>query len=539
MRWYLLIVLVSLLPVAQFLFAQDLPHTHDGGVHLPRIAAYYKALSDGQIPVRWAGDLNYGYGLPLFNFIYQTPYVLSSLFVAFGATLVDAFTATLVLSYILSGICMLLFTRAFFRDDKKAFLVTIFYQFASFRFVELFVRGSFGEAYTYTFLPLVLFGLTKLNRRQTFPFVFLTAVAIAFLVLSHNSVSLLFFGIVTGFVLLFMTGRARVLGAFSLLLGLLLSAFYWFPALIEHRYTYGDLFMKALYLEHFAPFLQILIPNFTNNQTLQTGGVAVQIGLFHVIALVLSLWMLRSWKKLESKMKKILIGNLTLIFVSLFFMLPISQILWDHIAILRQFQFPWRFLSVIVFATSMLSITFLTHKFFQRAWLYVALLIFVIASTVFYWRPSLGYDKIEEDDFWNFPLNTTYYGETDLIWSAGPAGSYPKNRVEVIGGKSTILDFRKKSNLHTFTVDATGETQLVDHTQYYPGWNVYIDGKRLPDIQYQDPNWRGQLTFHVPAGVHSVRVIFEETKQRLLADLASLITLVILLVIYFRPQKNK
>ena len=148
----------------------------------------------------------------------------------------------------------------------------------------------------------------------------------------------------------------------------------------------------------------------------------------------------------------------------------------------------------------------------------------VIFSTAYFWYPPQGFDRnIHEQDYWNYPLNTTYFGETDLIWSAGPAKGFPKNRIEVIGGSAQILNFIKKTQMHTFNVSAQTESTLVDHTQYYPGWRVYIDGQKVP-IEFQDPNWRGLITFVVPAGNHSVRTVFGETPVRLFADILSLVT---------------
>ena len=161
-HFYFLILILSLVPFIGVFTTSLLPHTHDGFVHLARIGAYFKALEDGQIPVRWAGDLNYGYGLPLFNFIYQVPYFISSIFIFLGLGLVNAFKVTLVLSFLLSGIFMFGFSLSFFKDLKKALLVTLFYQFMPFRLIEILVRGSFGEVYTYAFFPLVLWGITLL-----------------------------------------------------------------------------------------------------------------------------------------------------------------------------------------------------------------------------------------------------------------------------------------------------------------------------------------------------------------------------------------
>src|SRR5213076_3108008 len=96
-------------------------HTHDGYPHLARIPAYMKALKDGEFPVRWAGDLNYGYGMPLFNFYYQLPYFIASGLLFFGLGLVNSFKISISLSFLLSGIFMFAFAKEFFQDNKKAF----------------------------------------------------------------------------------------------------------------------------------------------------------------------------------------------------------------------------------------------------------------------------------------------------------------------------------------------------------------------------------------------------------------------------------
>src|SRR5690348_1138562 len=138
-QFLLVVFFTSLLPFIPFFITNDLLHTHDGLVHLPRLAAYFKALSEGNFPVRFAGYLNYGYGLPLFNFIYQTPYLVGSAFLLLGFSLVNAFKFSLLLSFILSGIFMYLFGTEYFEDQKKGFLMCIFYQFTPFRLVELMV----------------------------------------------------------------------------------------------------------------------------------------------------------------------------------------------------------------------------------------------------------------------------------------------------------------------------------------------------------------------------------------------------------------
>lgn len=527
---FILIILLSLLPLLSIFITGDLPHTHDGAVHLSRMAAYFKALADGHILPRWAGDLNFGYGLPLFNFIYHTPYLISSIFLSLGVSLVMTFKLVISISYLLAGIFMYLFAKEFFRNDKTAFFVAVFYQFAPFRLVELLMRGSYGELYTYTFLPLTLFGLTKFFSDQRVKWLLLTAVSSALLILSHNSISLMFFGILVIFIIFFSPNKRISLFCYlALFFGLLLSAFYWMPALAEHRYTYGDLFMKDLYKTHFPPMYQFFIPNLLNDTRLQTGGIPVQIGFFHILAIAASVLV----------RKKLAVFCIVITGIAIFFMTELSLPLWERISFLRQFQFSWRLLALVNVATALSAASLLQLSYFKKKWLYPVIIILVIISTLFYWHPAEGFDNItDENQFWNYPLNTTYFGETDVIWSAGPAKTFPPSPVEVIDGVAVIQNYTKKTQIHSYTAIVEKDAKFVDHTQYFPGWRVYVDTVKVP-IQFQDVNWRGEITYTAPKGRHEIKVAFEQTPVRLAADILSVSTLTALVFFAFFAQKRK
>ncbi|HXS14743.1 MAG TPA: 6-pyruvoyl-tetrahydropterin synthase-related protein [Candidatus Saccharimonadales bacterium] len=519
------VLLLSFLPFLSILTTSLYPHTQDGLVHLARMAAYFRTITDGEFPVRWAGYLNYGYGMPLFDFIYQVPYFISSFFLLLHVNLVTTYKLVLVVSFLLSGVFAFLFSKELFGGTKKALLFTLFYQFAPFRLVELFVRGDIGEVYTYTFLPLVCFGLVKLSKKISFGTIALTSLATALLILSHNSVSLSFFAVAALFVFFLPFTKKSLMSSFlSLGIGLLLSMFYWAPALFDHKYTFGDLFMKNLYLQHFVPFQNFFIPNFFNSPSLRMGGVPIQIGLFHVVAIIVALIVL-IWKKIDTQTKKIFIFSFILLIASFFLMQPVSNIVWAHVSLLRQFQFPWRLLSVVVFATSLLSVSFLEVFFVRKVWVYVFLLALVVGSTYWYWRPTYGWDRVNEDYYWHYPLTSTYYGETDVIWTQGQATAFPKSPVEFAAGNGTVSRYWKNSYQQNFQVAAKTKSTLVDHTEYFPGWKVYVNGVQTP-IQFQDQNYRGQITFQVPTGKSTIKVIFEETPLRLISDIFSLITLI-------------
>lgn len=519
----LLIIVISLIPFVTIFTTPLAPHTHDSPVHYARIAAYYKALSEGQILPRWAGELNYGYGMPLFNFIYPVPYLISAIPVALGGGLVLSFKMTLAISFILSGVFMYLFASKFFKDENRAIVATMLYQFAPFHLIDLVVRGDFAEGYALSFLPLVLYAITVgFEQKNSARNILSIGLSALLLITSHNGISLVFFGVITLFVLIFSpNNNKRIEAILGLTLGITLSAFYWIPAIIERKYTYGDLFMKNMYKSHFAPLMHFFLPNFTNAKNLQTGGIAVSFGFIHVISLCIALVSLAKKRIRILQEQKILWFTLGLTAGALFVMQPISRFFWGSIPILRMFQFPWRFLNVTTFSLALLGAVVLVHKK-TSVWKVAVLCVLITLSTLVYFKPPLGLDPIDEKYFWNYPLNSTYFGESDVIWSAGPAGSYPAERFEVIGGKGIVTNPIKKGTQHTFTIEAETPVQVVDKTQYFPGWRVFSDNQKIP-IEFQDQNWRGLITFRLPPGTHHIRVEWGASKIRQIANIITII----------------
>lgn len=536
MKHYFIIIAISLVPFLLTLASPLGPHTHDSPVHYARIAAYYKALGHGQILPRWAGDLNYGYGMPLFNFMYPVPYLMTSLWVAFGSGLVLSFKLAMLTSYLLSGVFMFLFAKKLLGDTERAYVMTMLYQFAPFHLIDLLVRGDMAEGFAFAFLPLVLYSmLLVFDEQKGFRSIALLSISAGLLVLSHNAISLVFFGAATLFMLVFApTWTARLRAGIGLGLGLGISAFYWMPALVERKFTYGDLFMKDMYASHFAPFLNFLIPNVTNSAALQTGGIAVSFGLMQGISLVLAIRLLLT-KKIRT-LSPYLVYGLVLTAVAFFVMQPVSAFFWTSIPILRMFQFPWRLLALTTFSLSLIGgLTLITQK--TPRLITVLICALTMLSVSVYFRPPLGFDRVNESEYWNYPLNTTYFGETDVIWSAGPAGSYPTERFEVIGGNGTISRGVKGDTVHTFTVIAQNDVQVVDRTQYFPGWRAYVDGIKVP-IEFQDQNWRGLITFKVPKGTHEIRVVWGSTPIRTIGTLLTVVSVLLSGLLLVVPTKK-
>ncbi len=536
LKHYLVIIAISALPFLSIFASPLMLHSHDGPMHLARMPAYYKALTHGQILPRWAADLNYGYGMPLFNFYYHIPYLAAVPLMLMGVSLVWSFKLITIASFLLSGVFMFAFAQNFFKDIRKAYVATFLFQFAPFHLIDLVVRGDVGEALAYTFLPLVLLFLTRIFTQKDDRMSMLACgVSTALLILSHSAIGLMFFGTSILFILFAApSSTKRWHGLIGLGLGLLLTAFFWIPVFAERKYTYGDFFMKDMYKSHFAPLWMFFVPNFTNTEKLQIGGIAVNFGLIPTIAFFVGLWQLI---RKRTSVPRFLLFGFILTLGALCLMQPISASLWSHISILRAFQFPWRFLNVTVFALAMIGASVLIHKKTSTL-LYSAILGLCVLSTIVYWYPPLGFDRVDEKYLWNYPLDTTFFGETNLVWSAGPAGSYPKAPIELIAGKGEISNVVKHDTVHTFTVVAQTDVQLLDNTQYYPGWRVYRDTIKVP-IEFQDEHHRGMITFHLPPGTHHITVSFGETPIRTAADGITVITILMMVGSAVLLQRKK
>ena len=87
------------------------------------------------------------------------------------------------------------------------------------------------------------------------------------------------------------------------------------------------------------------------------------------------------------------------------------------------------------------------------------------------------------------------------------------------------------SERHEFKATvATDKARLVDNTLYFPGWTLYDNGEnRTASVQYQDPEFRGLITFELEKGKHDIGLIFQNTKVRRFAALVSLVSLLLLL----------
>lgn len=539
--FFLLIVVISCVPLID-LFRPGLPLTHDGQDHVARIANFYQNLSEGNIIPRWAGNLNWGYGHPILEFLYPLPSYLASFFHFLRFTLVDSVKLVFGMSFILSGLSMYLFVKELLNNDNKAALfASALYVIAPYRFVDLYVRGAIGEHTAFIFPPLIFYFLAKLSKRYSFLYVIGGAFSLAGLILSHNAITLMFIPLIVIYILyLFFQCSSRkyfMLSSFiSILVGFGLSAFFWIPAFMEGKYTLRDIVTSGgEYVRSFVVWKDFFISEWSYGGTV---FLSKQIGLIHWIGIfggIISVYILYRNK---NKLWILTLGSFLILGITLFLMTEASNPIWKVITTLQKFQFPWRFLSVTVFLSALMGgiLLFLVSNKYKKVVLLILLAGLLIANEN-YWHAQ-GFLEKKESFYTGIYDGTTDTGESAPIWSVRFMEKRPESQVQIIEGIGEIKKVRRTFTKREYMVEAKNEIRILENTLYFPGWTVLVDN-RQKSIEFQDQNHRGLITFNVGKGNHRVDVVYEETKIRSLANIISFVSLLVVILVIFKKLKAK
>lgn len=538
---FALIFFISLIPLLNLL-TPGLPITHDGTDHVARIANFYKNLSEGVLIPRWAGDLNWGFGHPILMFLYPLPSYLTSFFHFLGLNLIDSFKLFFASSFILSGLFMYLWLKEFLGKNAAA-LGAVLYLFAPYRFIDLYVRGAIGEHTAFVFLPLILYGLCKLNSaKQKNIYVIFVALSFAGLILSHNAISLIFIPFIIFYIFfLFLQKKSKTKLIFSFIsisLGFLLSFFFWFPAFMEGKYTLRDIVTSGEYSSRFVDPQSLLYGPWNFGIS---GQFSVQIGIIHIIlALLASIFLIKQIFK-KGKYDILMLGSLAILAISIFLMTSQSNFIWEKITTLQKLQFPWRFLSIVVFLTSLIGALIISKIKISNKNLFVsAIIILLIFLTKDYWQAK-EYKTIPDSFFKTTYSGTTDTGESAPIWSVRFMEKPPAAEAEIIEGKGEIKKISRKTREHGYEIVLDERSRIRENTLYFPGWKVYDNGREIKDIEFQDPKNRGLITFYLEPGKHNLELKFEETRLRMFANLVSAFSILstLLMFVIFKVRYAK
>lgn len=550
---YFLIGLILTLSLLWPLFAAPY-FTHHDDVQVIRLYEMDKCFKDFQIPCRWVPDLGGLYGYPIFNYYAPLPYYFGEIIFLITNSLLGSVKVMFAVSFVGAYIFMYLLASKLW-GKKGGAVAAIFYSFAPYHALDFYVRGAMGEMWALMLFPAILWAVARLEEKSSIANLLIFGVSVAALITSHNLSAMIFLPIIIlWIVLLFLKRKNKRFLWFcfgSAIVAILLSAFYLLPAIFEKdlvhlETTVGGYFS---YTEHFKGIRKLFLDrSWEYGSSIrevpggEKDGLSYQIGWVHLFGWFfagLTAWILR--KKNRWLSSTIIICSLVILFAA-FMIHPRSEFIWRAIDPLKYLQFPWRFLLLIIFFTSLVSGSFFLANFKYKNLAWIALVFTVVFLNFSYFRPerfiNTNEQKLLSGEDWDRQIKRSIFDYLP-IYAKEPPAELAKERYQILTGDSQVYDFQEGTNWFTFKTDTSSHTIIRLSQYYFPNWKIFVDGKEA-EVEYKN-NSLGLMTIILGKGPHFVTARLYDTQIRTLANLISLAgfaTVAILLFVSFNRVRK-
>ncbi len=544
-RTYLIIMLVFSILIVWPLFLPGYFFHHDD-LQVMRIYEMRKCFEDLQIPCRWVPDMGYGNGYPLFNYYSALPYYIGGL-LSYFLGLINSAKALFFIPLVLGGVSMFLLGKKLF-GKEAGFLAGILYLFAPYRALDSFVRGAIAESFALAIIPLVFYYSLEIIEKPTKSNLILGSLSLAAFLLSHNIMTMFFMPFLLLWNLIFLfffkwKNWKAVLVSF--LLGIGLSAFFLLPVLFEKDLVHTETLLQggSNFRTHFAGIGQLFLDRswgYGGSEFGPNDTISFQIGWPLWWFIILAVPLIIIGRKKDLKILTTAIFFLIMFLVSIFMSHNRSAFIWEIIGPLQYAQFPWRFLSLSIFSSSLLAgfcLSFLKGYFKN-----LLMWIFVIITVLLNWNyfiPRDFYPWINdrnklEDPLWEIQQKA---GILDYLPKTAfePAGRAP-NHPELLTGKAEFLNYTVQSNNFSFKAKVYEKSYFQVPVFDFPNWTVYVNGKKA---EHDNKSNLGRIGLEVQPGTYEVAGFFKDTLVRTIGNSLTILSWILLLLIVFSKRMLK
>ncbi len=533
-RFLFLIVIIFSLGTILPLFHQGLFPIHDD-TQVARVLTMSNSLRDGMIPVRWVNLLGYNYGYPIFNFYAPLAYYIGAILSLMGFGVIGGTKVMFGLGMVVAGLTMYFLASSIF-SKKAGIVASIFYLYAPYHALDLYVRGAIGELWAYALLPLPFWGLWKLYATKRFRYVILTSLGLALIIISHNLTALMVMPFLVIFAVILSTrgNKKRTISSQmfgSIILGVLLSGFYFLPALLELKYTNVSEILGggSNPLDHFVCLSQLWQGRWGYGGSVPgcVDGMSFILGKLHILAIVgglISTWYF--WSRKEKQLFYLSLSILSCLAVSLFLTLSISQPIWKSIGVMKYFQFPWRFLVIAACTSSLLAGLVVKAVETKNATfatvLSLLLVVGVIGLDTKYFKPQ------------NFITDTSAFTqEGQIVYSVSKisdeylpqgiikpktSGQVPHTLIQPTQGTIDSVLVEASTQKKKISLVVPSQTSVKLNLAFFPAWQISLDNKHItPQVSH------GLYVLSLPKGEHQITADFVQTPVEKLGNSMTLV----------------
>lgn len=289
------------------------------------------------------------------------------------------------------------------------------------------------------------------------------------------------------------------------------------------------------YIIHFATINQLFLSRFWGFGASLWGPVddlSLQIG--HPLWIIAIIAFLLTLKSRRTKHLPLIIGVFTIGLLSIFLTHNRSTPIWQLLPFMAYYQFPWRFLGLTVFCFSLVSGLITKNRFFATL-----IVILTLLLNLSYFKEDIWYPTLTDAD----KLTTA---EIYRQSGAGVKDYWPKVGTEfpthmaptlptILSGEINNQSFTKNSNSAEGKIDTITPVTINLPIVYFPDWRLTIDGK--PSEIKIDPKY-GQIQLSLAPGIHSYQLQFVSTPIRIVANILTIIGLLIYIIKIYREAKS-
>jgi hypothetical protein len=552
------------------LFGPSLTCSDDAPFHLLRLTQLDHLLRQGIFYSRWAPDMAQGYGFPFFNFYAPLAYYLAELVSLLVQNLNLGLRVTLALGVFLSGLTAYRLSRDHF-SQLAALVTAVAYMYAPYYALDIYFRGNLAESMAWPLLPLALWAMGRLARTRQPRWLILTSLSYAAILLTHNVFALIFSPLLAIYGLWEIREWRLETNSpashffkkvwpvmLALILGLGLSAFFWLPALVERSLVHSDRLLVPPLFVYWGNFLrlgEIFAPPQTVHPDLINPSPARALGLVPLLLALPSL--LIGWWRFHDGRRRQLIFFAMATAVYIFLMTAISEPVWANLPLIKYVQFPWRLLGPAALTLAMLigaSIDLpggdkattapsplhpLTPSSLYLAIFFIAALVLAdlawldvrycsglstptIADMQSFERSSFTIGTTAKGEY--LPLTVSYMPEEPALTPFLPLP------------ETAVLQSITQNPLHyQAAINAAAPFTLTANLFAYAGWQAAVDDQPVPITPSAGT---GLITLPIPAGDHHIDIRFGSTPLRTTATLASLVSLIALVLFGFAKRDS-
>lgn len=531
--------------MADLFFKAAQPQTFDEWSHLLTLHGFYDSVGHFSVPVSWVDTVS-NYGSPLGQISHQTTAYISVLFFAITHNTFLSYNLTLLLGSIIGTFLMYFFLRLHF-TQLSSVAGAILYTFAPYRIANIYIRGALPEFFSSAFIPLIAIGMYMAFIQKKIWGLFLIFIGSALLAVSHPMMIVLGFSLLSVYFLYVFFSqpdlksriRCVLLCGFFAGLGVMVSAYYVIPLSLEIKYfhqgqigasqdSYWFLTPEAFLKEEW---------NYTATGAAGIRENRLQLGLIELLVIIAGAAVLLYKKLTNKKTPPIMWWWLLAAGLCIFLMTAGSTIFYQRIGVLAGIQFPWRFLIDLVFV-SPFFVAYLLEQIPYKKMIFI-LLVVIIGLFRFPQLYGKNYVAFPQSRY-EFTTVNPHSVNMNTIWSE-KSSEYPvkTEKVQIVEGTGEIENLQYSPTFRKYTLKAQSDIRLADFTYYFPGWTLKVNNTPT-EIIYQDPEYRGVITYRLPAGEYQVEMKYEDTKIRLIGKILSLISLLLgsSLILYYLTLNN-